>query len=506
MSSLRLHLVWFWLICSCNLAPRGGALSQNIGMDAGTSADAGMDAGSPPDADTDGGPPDAGSPPDADTDGGPPDAGSPPDAGMDGGPDDAGSPPDTGMDGGPTDAGSPPDADTDAGPDAGPCGDNEHQCAAGNCCPNTHTCGTAWSPLSGDTPTCVGPCPEGQTGCGTSCCTADQTCGWSETQQVCYDNCAAGTTTCPRGNGAFDCCGPDQVCGPNGCWAACGPGGERCGRDCCDPTTQYCEGSTCRERQCTAPNFSCGTACCSPDQRCNDYTGECTDRCENGEVACGDTCCPAAQGCMQNGSFGTCGREDCPAGKIECHRFGEDTPACCDEATERCFGGRCVPNCPPGQSVCGDSCCEFDCGSHADSGAQICCAEGQTGCGGQCCGDGQRCYDRYDWVTDSYNPQCVAECGAGQTSCGTGCCGPNQQCIVDNRAPRCVPACPADTESCGVFGDCCFPGTHCATLDNGSQVCALDCRQGEIQCGATCCNGSQVCDQRQGVCVQTQLL
>jgi len=203
------------------------------------------------------------------------------------------------------------------------------------------------------------------------------------------------------------------------------------GHDCCEP--------------------SCGSTCCQFDDLndivCVGATATSAGKCCTHEDACGPTCCG-----VTFPSF------DSP---------GVQT-VCMDAAKGLC--------CIPGQSTCGNKCC--DSAAHcANPATGLCCAG--DGCGDFCCPVGQRCVS-----PSNDDPDLVVcqACPADKTGpvCGSTCCGPNEVCDFKS-------GCCNENQLCG--GECC-DAAHCL---NGTTCCKQGTACGSQCCdgiGQTCCNGA----------------
>jgi hypothetical protein len=97
-------------------------------------------------------------------------------------------------------------------------------------------------------------------------------------------------------------------------------------------------------------------------------------------------CLVGQQMCEGSGAHGNCKAvSPCEAaGGITC---GSD---CCSAATELCLAGKCVRQCPEGESTCGNGdCCPSGTRCRPDGSCE-CVSEGGV-CGGTCCPDGTLC-------------------------------------------------------------------------------------------------------------------
>ncbi len=192
----------------------------------------------------------------------------------------------------------------------------------GDPCFNDRTCCPAAAPrcVSGaNGPTC---CPDGQSACGVDANDNDLCCA---------------TGSCCKANGIATCCGPGQMCLPDG--ECCAPG-DVCGGTCC-PSHVCLNNSTC----CAPPNsFVCGGQCCPAlgTTCCNGQccAGACVAGvcCPNNRV-CGQNCCAPNNYCA-NAQTGLC--VACPAGNEPCVGSENGGPACCPSAIQCCTTGCCA--------------------------------------------------------------------------------------------------------------------------------------------------------------------
>ncbi len=177
----------------------------------------------------------------------------------------------------------------------------------------------------------------------------------------------------------------------------------------------------------------------------------CNDQCN--ELGNQFGCCPVPCGVEGQGHFccdygSTCSSEAqhlcCPGGTTSCNQN------CCDSGTETCT------------SEADSTCCPND---RACNGGTVCCPEGQP-CDAKtdtCCGPADVCP----------NP------ANGTTTCCTGgnVCNPDGTCT-----------CPAAATQCG--GECCFPGSVCATTDQTCCNITISGGNGGARlCGGHCCGG-----------------
>ncbi len=175
-------------------------------------------------------------------------------------------------------------------------------CYMGECADAATTC----IPACEGSDICVeGQCEPCPTPCGDACCKEGTACDW--VKQVCNPIC---DNDIPRCNTV--CCQNNSVCDPEfgHCAAICGE----------------------TETRCDDPIYGI-SYCCNADQVCED--SRCKEDCKGG-VRCNEVCCAVGDVCEEN----TC--------KIACDaathtRCGENEEFCCDNATELCLYGSCLP-------------------------------------------------------------------------------------------------------------------------------------------------------------------
>ncbi len=273
---------------------------------------------------------------------------------------------------------------------------------------------------------------------------------------------------CPQENDACsylsDGCGGVVNCG------GCSPG-------------YYCDGTTCREQECTPQT------CASLGFNCGDHADGCGGIARNssGVAGCGN--CTTGQVCGLGGP-GLCGAPTCPRVSFE-----DACPAnSCGEASDGCGGIHNCGDCPAGQ-VCGGG------GANLCGGNQCAKLTKEQACGSNNCGSAS------DGCGGSYN-------------CGT--CTPPDTCGGGGKPnvcghPICKPytkdeAC--DGLECGWVSDGCGSAINCGTCPDG-RVCGgagpnlcgstcdpLTCAEANAQCGAIAdgCGGILGC----GECPQGQ--
>ena len=177
--------------------------------------------------------------------------------------------------------------------------------------------------------------------------TCDPACG--PTELCANGTCEPCEVTC--GNA---CCGENELCDIvlGTCREACDDGKARCNARCCN-SNQVCDPvygciTPCQETQTRCDNPIYGISmCCNPGQVCEDYF--CKEDCLGG-VRCNEVCCAVGDVCEDN----TC--------KIACDatthtRCGEKEEFCCDNATQLCLYGSCMPR---GIDCTKSSQCAFD--------------------------------------------------------------------------------------------------------------------------------------------------
>ena len=188
-------------------------------------------------------------------------------------------------------------------------------------------------------------------------------------------------------------------------------GQTQCGSLCCS-NGQLCINNVCQNQPVTQDaciatgGIQCGNACCTNGQIClngfcqNQQQGqtECTG---NGESKCGNLCCQQGQVCIN----GQC-QDDLPV-ETECTGEGETKcgDVCCNNG-QSCVDGQCQDDLPvekectgDGETKCGDVCCsklQKCVNNQCQSGIHIedkCTGDGETKCGDLCCSKGQICFD-----------------------------------------------------------------------------------------------------------------
>ena len=192
-----------------------------------------------------------------------------------------------------------------------------------------------------------------------ACFAEDDPCAQCGDDEICYlGECADVSTTCvPACLGTDVCvngsCQPClESCGDGCCEEgfACDPVMNSCQPECADGTAS-CDGYCCMDGQACDPEFgACAAVCEDPAMRCDNsqygfsmccVTGQvcedglCKEDCKGG-VRCNEICCAVGDVCEEN----TC--------KIACDanthsRCGENEEFCCDNATELCLYGSCLP-------------------------------------------------------------------------------------------------------------------------------------------------------------------
>ena len=180
------------------------------------------------------------------------------------------------------------------------------------------------------------------------------------------------------------CCPYDTFCCGGECWAQhTHPPAipVQCCHDHLIPQEEVCCPSG---NSCALDEACCGAACCPPGSTCCG-DGSC---CPQGSTCCGESCCPPGQICSDGECRAPCGGIVCPPG----------FPCCNNQCQAPCDNGQVMDpttclcqDCPSGQSLCGDECCDDPCGCDAgvctnswyecgSPGASTCCYQGYTCC------------------------------------------------------------------------------------------------------------------------------
>ena len=191
------------------------------------------------------------------------------------------------------------------------------------------------------------------------CYAPDDPCARCRDTEICYmGECADAATTCIPACEGSDICveGQCEPC-PTPCGDACCKEGTACDlvkqvcNPVCDNDIPRCDTVCCQNNSVCDPEFGhcaaiCGETetrcddpiygisyCCNADQVCED--SRCKEDCKGG-VRCNEVCCAVDDVCEEN----TC--------KIACDaathtRCGENEEFCCDNATELCLYGSCLP-------------------------------------------------------------------------------------------------------------------------------------------------------------------
>ncbi|HET8523657.1 MAG TPA: hypothetical protein VFL82_10495, partial [Thermomicrobiales bacterium] len=180
---------------------------------------------------------------------------------------------------------------------------------------------------------------------------------------------------------------------------------------------------------------------------------------------------------------------------------GGDREACCPDtqtckAPSDCCGANAQFNatanvcCQPGETVCGDQCCDGPC----DATGTACCSQDQT-CGDVCCADDQTCCNGACQAGGSCEqcPPNTFACMDGDTLLGCCTTGLNQCCKVDHNSP-CITnddiCCPSGQGHCD--DGCCVYGACQNSYVNG-QPFATCCPQDREACAGACCDAGKTC-------------
>jgi hypothetical protein len=397
-----------------------------------------------------------------------------------------------------------------------------------SCCNECSQCGGAGQGCSGGrcrkpascaNGQCV--CPPNTQKCGPACC--DPAHGTTCVDGAC--RCLDGRLPCRDKNGADSCC--------DGC-STCSTTGRGCRPDAC------VKPATCNHGECVCPpgREQCGFNCCDPAHGMSCVDGGC--QCADGRPACQDSggqlvCCDGCSSCDGNGRGcrpGACRRpQSCTGGQCVCPPGNQLCGAtCCDPATGMtCVDGACRcaddrPACQDanGLAVCCNGCstcnpragrCVTDACQHPQtcSGNQCVCPPQLQKCGVHCCdlALGMSCIDGMCRCADG-RPACAnakgdsiccdgcSSCAGNGGGCRPGACRKPQHCS----GGQCV--CPSGLQTCG--GDCCDPAKGMTCVDG-----ACHCQDGRPACsdphgGLVCCNECSTCSDnghgcQAGACV-----
>lgn len=390
------------------------------------------------------------------------------------------------------------------------CEPGYHSC--GGTCKDSNSiehCGNACSPcptIKGGTPICSGQrcdvrCPPGQKPCKDECVAEAAACdgickeGLNLCNMICVaatDPAACGTacTVCPTS--AFG----KAACDNGKCTLTCNTGYHACEGNCVpDDDVKSC-GKSCMP--CMPPanaDAVCnGTTC---GFRCRAGFHECDGQCrpDDSVDSCGDRCdrCPSPPGqpVCRNGKCDF----DCP-GQTKCGNQCANTrtdPGNCGSCGAVCANPRVCMNgscqCPGGREFCNNSCVDTSSDSNNCGGCgRRCTGSGKTCQGGQCrCAGGRT--DCGDCANTDNDARHCGGCGkpcASPRMCNNGNCQcPSGREFCDG---RCVDT-NNDTANCGACGRACITGTccggNCVTLGRNCthpNDTENDCQKGVVEC------------------------
>ena len=331
-----------------------------------------------------------------------------------------------------------------------------------------------------------------------------------------------------------------MVCTNGSCvTSGCKTGQVKCGNNCCDSSSQYCDSSkSCRPCECygatplwaCAPagqTDSCGDACgtCGAGKTCDAATHTCT-----GGNLCQGVACNAGEVCDSTDGVCKCTSSSCPAGQTcnanrRCVTADPCATKVCSATTPVCVnqGGVAVcmcnsTSCPSGQ-FCNNGACvskvETNCSDGIDNDLDGLTDCADPDCAGKSCGTGCTCTNGYkaetncsdgidndhDGKTDCADPDCAtsAACsglGADGAACvaNSGCQG--QRCLDEASSGWPKGTCASDcstTKTCGAGAGClqgyCFQSCSCGSAgcaaNNGGCRAGYLCGQYTLDSGAT---------------------